>query len=211
MNETMWMGILEQAIPLLLLTALGLALYRGFRRNHFLLTERENLLRRYLLFRGDKQVHLKILEGQNQAYQELVKTISNSWKNFKRTDDQYLTAFAQNTSQTKLFLQIITLGLVFNSLRLLIADYFFVKPRVELLYVALRELSSYVLVVLSFLLLRVQSRHLLLSKGKVERDRDILFFPNGLPSEGSEGLYEEFDPLESRGVEHGKEDSNPNG
>lgn len=208
----MWIGILEEAIPLLLLTALGLALYRGFKKNHHLLSERENLLRRYLLFRGDKQVHLKILEGQDQAYQELVKTISNSWKNFKRTDDEYLTAFAQNTSATKFLLQIITLGLVFNSLRLLIADYFFLKSRVELLYVAVRELSSYVLVVLSFLLLRVQTHHLLLSKGRTaDRHRDILFFPNGFPSEGSEGLYEEFDPLESRGVDHGKEDSNPNG
>jgi hypothetical protein len=41
-------------------------------------------------------------------------------------------------------------------------------------------------------------------------DREILFFPNNIEAqEEHEGLYNEFDPLEARGVEHGKEDQNP--
>jgi hypothetical protein len=38
-------------------------------------------------------------------------------------------------------------------------------------------------------------------------DREILFFPNNTEAqEEHEGLYNEFDPLEARGVEDGKED-----
>jgi len=209
MDGTIWIGILNEAIPLLLLVALGITLYRGFNKNDRLLYEREDLLKRYLLFRGDKQVHLKILGGDEKARQDLLKTISNSWKNFKRTYDQYLASFAQNTAQTKLFLQIITLGLLFNSLRLLIADFFFFNPKVHLFYTVVRELSSYVLVAISFLLLRIQTHRLLLSKGRTaEMDREILFFPNGLPTGESEGLYNEFDPLEMVGAEDAKKDQN---
>jgi hypothetical protein len=48
-------------------------------------------------------------------------------------------------------------------------------------------------------------------KGEAGRmDRDILFYPNHLLAEGERDvLYEEFDPLEAKGAEDGKEDSNP--
>ena len=41
-------------------------------------------------------------------------------------------------------------------------------------------------------------------------DREILFFPSSLSTEGEqEVLYNEFDPLETRGEGDGKEDPNP--
>jgi hypothetical protein len=41
-------------------------------------------------------------------------------------------------------------------------------------------------------------------------DREILFFPNNLEAqEEHEGLYNEFDPLETRKGEDGKTDQNP--
>jgi hypothetical protein len=74
-----------------------------------------------------------------------------------------------------------------------------------------RELSSYVLVILSFILLRIQTHRFLSLKGEAgSMDRDILFYPNHLLAEGERDvLYEEFDPLEAKGAEDGKEDSNP--
>jgi len=39
-------------------------------------------------------------------------------------------------------------------------------------------------------------------------DRDILFYPNH-PEGERDVLYEEFDPLDAKGAEDGKEDSNP--
>ena len=211
MDSAMWIDLIDEGIPLLLLIAIGFVLYRGFKRNNTLLSEREDLLKRYLLFRGDKQVRLKILGEDEKAYQELLRTISNSWKNFKRTYDQYLASFAQNTARTKLSLLIITMGLLINSLRLLIADILFFGPKIHLLYILLRELSSYVLVILSFSLLRTQTHRLLLLKGKAAKmDREILFFSNRSAEGENEGLYNEFDPLDVAGAQDGKEDQNPN-
>ncbi len=206
MYAEVWIDCLNEGIPLVFLVALGLAFYRGFRKNHGLLTEREELLKRYLLFRGEKQVRLKVFGEDDKAYQELLKTISNSWKTFKKSSDQYLTSLAQNTVRTRFLLQMITLGLLVNSARMLLADYLFLGPHVHLVFTVVRELSSYVLVILCFALLRIQTRRFLPAKGKaVDMDREVLFFPNGQPEAESEHLYNEFDPLESSGGKDGKE------
>ena len=207
----MWTDLIDEGIRLLLLIALGLTLFQGFRKNNTLLAEREDLLKRYLIFRGNKQIRLRMFRQDEKAYQELLKTISNSWKNFKKTYDQYLTSFNQNTVRTRLLLKIITVGLLLNTFRLLIADYFWAPSRMHLFLTIVRELSSYVLVVVSFALLKVQTRRLLLSKWKVaEMDREILFFPDSLSELESQGLYNEFDPLESAGAEDGQKDQDLN-
>jgi len=212
MNTTMWLDLLNEGIPLLLLIALGMALYRGLKKNHALLAEREDLLKRYLIFRGNKQIRLKMLEEEETSHQELLKNISTSWKHFKRTYDQYLTSFHQNTARTKLTLQIITVGLLINSLRGVMGDYLLTHSKIYLLFNIVKELSSYVLVILSFLLLRLQAHRLRLSKWKVaEMDREILFFPNNLSEADSEGLYNEFDPLEVMKAEDGKKDQDHHG
>src|SRR5512136_3118146 len=107
MNSGIWIDLLNEGIPLLFVVALGLAFYRGFRKNHALLAEREELLKRYLLFRGEKQVRLKVFGEDDKAYQELLKTISNSWKTFKKASDQYLASLGQNTFRTRFLLQMI--------------------------------------------------------------------------------------------------------
>jgi hypothetical protein len=206
-----WMKLVNEGIPLLLLIGLGFFLYRGLRRNQTLLSEREELLKRYLLFRGDRQVRLKIYGGDEKVYLDLLKNISSSWKNFKRAYDQCLNSLAQNTARTKRFFQLITLGLLINTARLFIEDYYFFGFEAHFFYTAARELSSYVVVVLSFFLLRNQIQKFLTLKGEiVKMDREILFFPNNLETqEEHEGLFNEFDPLEARGVEDGKEDQDP--
>ena len=211
MSEVVWIKLLNEGIPLILLIGMGFALYRGFKRNQILLSEREELLKRYLLFRGDKQVRLKIYGEDEKVYRELLKNLSNSWKNFKKTYDQYHLSLAQNTLKTKRILQLITLGLLINSARVLVEEYFFFGLKARFLYIVVKEFSVYVLVILSFLLLRTQTQRFLTLKGEaVKIDREILFFPNNMSAEGEqEGLYNEFDPLEGTGAEDGKEDQNP--
>jgi hypothetical protein len=208
MDVVNWIKLVDEGIPLLLLMGIGFVLYRGLRRNQTLLSEREELLKRYLLFRGDRQVRLKIYGGDEKIYLDLLKNISSSWKNFKKAYDQCLNSLAQNTTKTKRFLQLITLSLLINTVRLFIEDYYFFGFEVHFLYTLARELSSYVLVILSFFLLRNQTQKFITLKGKViKMDREILFFPNNLEDqEEHEGLYNEFDPLEARKVEDGKED-----
>jgi len=211
MNEVLWIRIINEAIPLILLAGIGFFLYRGLRINQRLLSEREELLKRYLLFRGDRQVRLKIYGGDEKVYLDLLKNISSSWKNFKKAYDQCLLSLAKNTTKTKRFLQLITLGLLINTARLFAEVYYFFGFDARFFYTTARELSSYVLVVLSFFLLRNQTQTFLTLKGEVVKmDREILFFPNNIESqEEHEGLYNEFDPLEAKGTEDGKEDQNP--
>jgi hypothetical protein len=206
-----WIRVVNEIIPFLLLIGIGFVLSRGLKINQALLSEREELLKRYLLFRGDRQVRLKIYGGDNKTYLDLLKNISSSWKNFKKAYDECLLSLAQNTKKTKRFLQLITLGLFINTVRLFIEDYYFFGLETHFFYTTARELSSYVLVVLSFFLLRNQTQKFLTLKGEVVKmDREILFFPNNLEAqEEHEGLYNEFDPLETRKGEDGKEDQNP--
>ena len=206
-----WIKFVNEGIPFLLLIGIGFVLYRGLKINQVLLSEREELLKRYLLFRGDRQVRLKIYGGDEKVYLDLLKNISSSWKNFKKAYDQCLNSLAQNTTKTKRFLQLITLGLLINTVRLFIEDYYFFGLEVHFLYTLARELSSYVLAILSFFLLKNQTQKFLTYKGEViKMDREILFFPNNLEDqEEHEGLYNEFDPLEVRKVGDGKEDQNP--
>ena len=207
----MWIKIVNEGIPLLLLIGIGYVLYQGLKINQVLLSEREELLKRYLLFRGDRQVRLKIYGGDEKVYMDLLKNISSSWKNFKKAYDECLNSLARNTTKTKRLLQLITLGLLINTVRLFIEDYYFYGWEAHFFYTTARELSSYVLVVLSFFLLRNQTQKFLTLRGEVVKmDKEILFFPSNIEAqEEHEGLYNEFDPLEARGVEDGKEDQNP--
>jgi hypothetical protein len=209
----MWVNLFNEVISLLFLVTFGIILYRGFKRNQNLLTEREELLRRYLIFRGDKQVRLKVYGEDEKIYRELIKNLSNSWKNFKKTYDQYLLSLAKNTGRTKLFLQVLTLGLLINSARLFLGETFLSDSRVHLFYTVARELSTYVLVILSFALLRIQTHRLLSLKGEATKlDREVLFYPNNLSPEGEhEALYDEFDPLRATGGEDGEEDQDTGG
>jgi hypothetical protein len=211
MDIVNWIKVVNEIIPLLLLIGIGFVLYRGLKINQGLLSEREELLKRYLLFRGDRQVRLKIYGGDEKVYLDLLKNISSSWKNFKKAYDECLNSLAQNTTKTKRFLQLITAGLLINTVRLFIEDYYFYGLEGHFFYTMARELSSYVLVVLSFFLLRNQTQKFLTLKGEVVKmDREILFFPNNIEAqEEHEGLYNEFDPLEARGAEDGKKDQNP--
>ena len=211
MSEVMWIKLVNEGIPFLLLIGLGFILYQGLKKNQTLLSEREELLKRYLLFRGDRQVRLKIYGRDEKIYMDLLKNISSSWKNFKKTYDQCLLSLAQNTTKTKRFLQLITLGLLINTVRLFIEDYYFYGLAAHFFYTLARELSSYILVVLSFLLLRIQTQKFLTLKGEVVKmDREILFFPNNMTNqEEHEVLFNEFDPLEARGGEDGQKDQDP--
>ena len=208
MNVIIGIKLMNEGIPLLLLIALSIVTYRGLKKNQFLLAEREDLLRRYILFRGDKHVRLKAY-GQNDAVQrDLLNSLSSSWKNFKKTYDRYQDSFLRNTARTKLFLYLITLGLLLNSARRLLEEYYFYGFEDRFFLTAARELLNYVLVVLGFFLLKVQARPYLVPNGKAAKiDLETLLFPNHLASEKEhENLYNEFEPLDDRGVEDGEKD-----
>ena len=213
MKAVIWIKLINEAVPFLLLSGLGFFLYRGFKQNQALLSDREDLLKRYLLFRGDKEVRLKIYGEDETVYRELLKNLSSSWKNFKRAYDQCLAALTENITKTKRLLQFITFGLLINSGCLFLEEYIFFGLKARFILILEKELSNYILVVLGLLLLRMQTQRVLSLRGEVGKiDREILFFPSSLSMEGEhEGLYNEFDPLEERGRGDGNEYPNPGG
>lgn len=208
MDGAMWVKYLNEGISFFLLVGIGLVLYRGLKTNQGTLSEREDLLKRYLLFRGDIQVRLKVFGEDEQTYQELLKNLSESWKNFKKTYDQYLLSLSRNTTKIRRFLLLFAFGLLINSARLLLEEYFFYGIHPRFFYVVGRELSNYVLVILSFFLLRSQTSRFLSLRGEpVKMERDILFYSNSLSETGEkESLYNEFSPLEELGAGDGKKD-----
>ena len=208
MTEVILIKYLNEGIPLILLVGMGFIIYLGLKKNQTLLSEREELLKRYLLFRGDLQIRLKVYGEDEKLYQELLKNISESWKNFKKTYDQYLHLLSKNTAKTRRLLWLLTLGLLLNSGRLLVDEYFFYGIQSRFFYTAMGELSHYVLVILGFFLLRSQTHRFLSLKGEsTKMEREILFYSNSLSKIGEkEVLYDEFSPLEKEGGEDGKED-----
>ena len=208
MSEVMWIKLINEGVPLLVLIVLSVVIYRGLKRNQFLLADREDLVRRYLLFRGDKQVRLKVYGQDDKVQRELLKTLSNSWKNFKRAYDQYQSFFLANTARTKRLLQVLTLVLLANSARILVEECYFHGFQDRFFVAVARELLNYVPVMLSFYLLKAQARPYLAPDAKAARmDLETLFFPNHLANEKDyEYLYNEFAPLDDKGAEDGEKD-----
>ncbi len=209
MRSFLWIKLVNDAIPFILLIGLSVVTYRGIRKNQFLLAEREDLLRRYLLFRSDKHVRLKAYGQDDQIRRELLKTLSNSWKNFKKTYDQFQVSLLSNTARVKVWLELITLGLLVNSSRRLAEEYYFYGLEDRFFLVASREVLHYVPVALSFFLLKAQLRFYPVLNGKAGRlDLETLFFPDHLMSEKEhQSLYNEFEPLDGKGgAEDGEED-----
>jgi len=208
LSGTMWINYVNEGISFLLLIGMGFVLYQGLKRNQGYLSDREDLLKRYLLFRGDIQVRLKVFGEDAQTYQELLKNLSESWKNFKKTYDQYLLSLSRNTTKVRRGLQLVALGLLINSGRVLLEEYFSSGIHSRFFYVAGKELSNYVLVILSFLLLRLQTRRFVSLKGEpLKMEKEVLFYSNSLSEIGEkENLYNEFFPLEELGVRDEKRD-----
>ncbi len=143
-------------------------------------------------------MRLKIYGDDEKLYREILKNFSNSWKNFRSSYDRYLRSVAENTRKTKRILQLLTLGLIINSMRLVIEEYLFFGITRRFTYIILREISNYILVVFGFFLLRIQTQRYLSLKGEaMKMERDILFFPNQLSNKGEKGFIDnEFIPLE---------------
>lgn len=206
MEKVLWIKLTNEIIPLLLLLMTGFVTYNGFKKNQKIISEKEGLIKRYILFRGDKQARLKIYENDEQIHKELLKNISNSWKNFKKSHDQYVLNLLNNIKKTKRFLIILTLGFIINSGRLIGEEYYFFGIKRHLLFTILREIPNYIFIVLSYLILKTQTQKYFSLKSEVlQNDRGFLFFANShYKDQEYETLYNEFDPIYKEGDNDGK-------
>lgn len=206
MDEVLLTKLLNEIIPFLLLIIIGFVTYNGFKKNQNLISEREDLVKRYILFRGDKQARLKIYEKDEQIHKELLKNISDSWKYFKKSYDQCILKLAKNVNKTKRNLMLLISGLIINSGRVIMEEYYFFGIKGRFILIIVKELHYYFFIILILFLLKIQTQGLFSLKSEVfKMDREILFFPNTFSKESEhEILYNEFEPIDLEGERYGK-------
>jgi hypothetical protein len=208
MDAATWIKVANEGIPFLLLIGMGLVLCRGLSRNQILLSEKEDLVRRYILFRCDKQTRLRAYGGDERVCREIVRTLSASWRYFQKSYEACFQSLGLSTTRTRLILWLFTLALLVNTGRILGEEYYFYGFGARFPHLAVRELTNYVLVAFGFFVLHRQTRWYLAEKARtMKMDLEALFFPSSSDTEaGNEGLNNEFDPLDGAGGDHVRKD-----
>ncbi|UCD72237.1 MAG: hypothetical protein JSW70_04370 [Syntrophobacterales bacterium] len=185
---------LDEWITLVLVGLMIFFIYRNVRNYKSITQEMDTLFRRYLLFRSDKQITLKMHEQDEKIRNEILRSISNSWKHFRRIHGELVDTLLGNIRKTLLAFYVI-LGILFiNTLRVLLTDWFKTGEIQPPLGVAVKEVPSYLLLILGFLLIRIQTSR---RSGDVGRPFEIkpeTIFPDiGIQDRS---LYDEFEPID---------------
>ncbi len=195
---------LDRWIYLVVVGLMAFFIYRNVRNYDSITQEMDTLLRRYLLFRNDKQITLKMHEQDENVRNEILRSISKSWKHFRGIHGELVGTLLGNIRKTLLVYYVILGILCINTLRILLTDWFKTGAISVPLGVAVKEIPSYFLLALGFLLIRIQTRR---RKGGRGRPFEIEL-EEIIPDIGVQGrsLYDEFDPIEE-GEGDGKIDS----
>ena len=185
---------LDEWITFVLVVVMAFFIYRNVRNYRSITQEMDTLFRRYLLFRNDKQITLKMHEQDENVRNEILRSISNSWKHFRRIHGQLEDTLLGNIRRTLLAYCVI-LGILFiNTLRVFLTDWFKTGVVPAPIGVAVKEAPSYLLLVLGFLLIRIQTSRRNGGPGRPFEIKLETIFPDiGVQDRG---LYDEFEPID---------------
>jgi len=183
------------ALVSLVLAALmtGLIL-QNRRKNQSIATDIENLIRRYIVFRGHRQALMKFHQKDEAVKHEILRTVSTSWNHFKTMLEKYTSNLEETNRRARNLLLIIGALLVLNSLRnLAFADVVSQTRWTGLIFVV-KELPLYLFLITGFVLIRIQSHQ----RGKsplasFNGELDAIFSDT---EQIQEALNDEFDPIE---------------
>jgi hypothetical protein len=185
---------LDDWVTLVLVILLTFCIYRNLRKYDSVTQAMDTLFRRYLRFRSDKQITLKIHEHDEEVRNEILKSISQSWKHFRTTHGKLLDTLLGDIRKTLLAYYVILGILLINTLRVFLADCFKTGEVPGSLEFAIKEAPCYLLLVLGFLLIRVQTRHKRGGGGRpYEVELETIFADIGLQDRN---LYDEFEPMD---------------
>ena len=185
---------LYEWITLVLFGLMAFFIYRNVRNYDSITQEMDTLFRRYLLFRNDKQITLKMHEQDEDVRNEILRSISKSWKHFRGIHGELVGTLIANIRKTLLAYYVFLGILCINTLRVFLTDWFKTGTFPPLLEVAIREAPSYLLLALGFLLIRIQTRR---KRGGMGRPFEIeleTIFPDIGGQDRS--LYDEFEPID---------------
>ncbi len=185
---------LDEWITLVMIVVMAFFIYRNVRNCSSITREMDALFRRYLLFRNDKQITLKMHEQDEEVRNEILRSISNSWKRFRRIQGELEGGLLGDIRKTLLAYYVILGILCINTLRVLLTDWFKTGAVPPPLGIAVKEAPSYLLLSLGFLLNRIQASRKSGGVGRsLEINQEIIF-----PEIGGQdrSLYDEFEPID---------------
>jgi len=164
------------------------------RKNQSIATDIENLIRRYIVFRGHRQALMKFHQKDEAVKHEILRTVSTSWNHFKTMFEKYTSNLEETNRRARNLLLILGALLVLNSLRnLAFADVLSQTRWTGLIFVV-KELPLYLFLITGFVLIRIQSHQ----RGKsplasFNGELDAIFSDT---EQIQEALNDEFDPIE---------------
>lgn len=188
---------LDEWITLVLVVSMAFFIYRNVRKYDSITQEMDTLFRRYLRFRSDKQITLKMHEHDEEVRNEILRSISQSWKHFRRNHGELVDTLLGNIRKTLLAYYAILGILLINTLRVFLTDWFKTGGVPVTLELTIKEVPCYLLLALGFLLIRVQTRHRRGGSGRpYEVELETIFADIGLQDRS---LYNEFEPIDEEG------------
>lgn len=180
---------LDEWITFVLVIVIAFLIYRNVRNCNSITQEMDTLFRRYLLFRNDKQITLKMHEQDEEVRNEILRSISNSWKHFRRIHGQLEATLLGNIRKTLLAYYVILGILIINTLRVFLTNWFKAGAVSASFGIAVKVAPSYLLLVLGFLLTRIQAARINGGEGRpFEIERDV--------GAQDRSLYDEFEPID---------------
>ena len=184
----------DPLISFFILGLLAFLILRGHRRYELLRRETEDLLRRYIVFRGKKHGILREAQADKKTHEEILRSVSRSWHNFKEYHAQKIGLLKDNYQAMKKGLLIGGVVLVLNTVRVGLTGLLITGHPSGFFSALFHDLPHYFLVVVGAVLLRVQG-------GGVRRASPHHTDPAVATLFGEfDGndplLYEEFDPFE---------------
>ena len=188
---------LDEWITLVLVVLVALCIYRNVRKYDSITQEMNTLFRRYLQFRSDKQITLRMHEHDEEVRNEILRSISQSWRHFRRIHGELVDTLLGNIRKTLLAYYVIFGVLLFNTVRVFLTDWFKTGGVPVTLELVIKEAPCYLLLALGFLLIRVQTRHRRGGSGRpYEVELETIFADIGVQDRG---LSNEFEPIDEEG------------
>lgn len=188
---------LDEWITLVLVLLIASCIYRSTRNYGSLTEEMDTLSRRYLLFRNEKQITLKLHEQDEEVRHEILRSISKSWKHFRRMHGELVGTLLGDIRKTIVAYYVILGISVINTVRVFLTDWYTTGGFPPPLGVAIKEGPSYLLLALGFLLIRIQTNRRRGGRGRpYEIELETLFPEMGVQDRS---IYDEFEPIDERG------------
>ena len=184
----------DALISLALAILITVVILYARRRDQSIAFEIENLVRRYIIFRGHRQALMKMHPGDEKVRHEILKAVSTSWNHFKSMLEKHGQTLRKTDQQARNFLLIVGVLMILNSLRGIAAGGAVGHGHWAAVVFLARELPLYLFLVTGFWLIHIQSHRL--GKGRLasfNAELDAIFSDT---ERIQEALNDEFDPID---------------